>query len=175
VEPLNIEINGLALDTVVGAGYNDEPITLLDAIINAAVVRLSKEDEYREVHGGLRKRVAAIRDEEIRALVKPELEAAMTAPITPTNHWGEPTTGKTTTLRELIVAHATKFFTEKTDEGYNRPQSTAAQRVVAEAVEKELTAELRAAVADEKAKVVAAVRAKAAELIATAVKEGVGR
>ena len=35
--------------------------------------------------------------------------------------------------------------------------------------------ELAEAMADEKAKVVAAVRAKAAELIAQAVKEGIGR
>lgn len=175
MEPLTIAITDLSLNTVIGVGFHDDPVTLADAIVNAAVSRLFKEDEYREMLNGLRKRVAQIRDEEIRALVKPELEAAMVAPIVATNQWGEPISSKTGTLRELIIAQASKFFGEKTGDSYRGPQLTAAERVVDEAVKKELTAELQAAVADEKAKVVAAVRAKAAELIATAVREGVGK
>lgn len=172
MEPLNIQITDLSLETIVGAEY-DGALTLADLIVNAAVTRLMKDGEYSEIQGGLRKRVGQIRDEEIRAFVKTELVGAMAAPIYRTNAYGE-RSGQETTLRELIVEHAKDFFTKKTGD-YNRPQYTAAERVVTAAVEKELTKELAAAIADEKAKVVAAIRAKAADLIAQAVKEGVGR
>ena len=70
------------------------------------------------------------------------------------------------------MAEAKKLFTERADYGRG---STLAQRIVAEAIGSAFTRELAAAIADEKAKVVAAVRAKAAELIADAVKQGVGK
>ena len=174
MEPLNITITDLGLDTIIGVGYRDEPVTLVDAIVKEAVSQLTKEKGYDEVRDGVRKRVALIRDEEIRALVRPELEKAMVAPITQTNSWGEPIVGKPTTLREMILAEATKFFTEKKGEdSYGRgPKQTAAERVVAELVRTELVKEMTAAFAEEKNKVVAAVQAKAAEMIAKAVKDG---
>lgn len=173
MEPLNITITDLSLDTVVGAEY-DGSLTLADLIVNAAVARLTKDQAYVEVLGRrLRDRIAAIRDEEIRALVKAELEPVMTEPVTPTSQWGE-SVGKPTTLRALVLKAAEEFFTKRRDE-YRQPRTTEAERIVAAEVGAALTKELKDAVAAEKAKVVAAVQAKAAELIATAVKEGVGR
>ena len=58
--------------------------------------------------------------------------------------------------------------------GYSH-QSSALQEIIRTEVDRALTAELKVVVDAEQAKVVAAVRAKAAELIAQAVKEGVGR
>lgn len=172
MEPLNIQISDLTLDTVMGAGY-DGALTLADLIVGAAVKRLTKDDEYGEVVGGLRKRVAQIRDEEIRARVLAEIEATMAAPVSLTNSYGEPV-GKATTIRELIVAEATKFFTEKkSTDNYDRgPRLTGAERVIAELVKAELTKEMATAFAEEKAKVVAAVQAKAAEMLAEAVRAG---
>lgn len=172
MEPLNIAIKDLSLDTVVSAeGY--DPITLADAIVSAAVAKLTHEDEWRDTYGALKKRVAQIRDEEIRALVKAEIETAMAEPVQETNQWGE-ALGKPTTLRALMVAEAEKFFTEKRGtDNYNRePRMTGAERVVAQLVQAELVKEMAAIFAAEKAKVTEAVQGRAAELLAQAVKDG---
>lgn len=172
MEPLNIEIRDLTLDTVVGAEY-DGALTLGDMIVERAARNLTKDSEYGEVASALRKRIGAIRDEEIRALVRAELAEAMQAPVTATNQWGEPT-GQPTTLRALVVEAATKFFTEKRSrDTYGRePKMTDAERVIGELIKAELTKELAAVFAAEKAKVVSAVQAKAGELLAQAVKDG---
>lgn len=166
MQPLNIAIDGLTLDTVVGAGPHDDPVTLLDAIVNAAVLRVAKEDEYRSVHRELSQRVAVIRDEVIREQVTPLVTDAMSAPIVKTNQWGDPTGEGTTTLRELILAQVNDFFTKLKSDSYGRTSRTAAAALVAEKVDAALKQELLAAVRAEKDKVVAAVQAKAAELIA---------
>jgi len=172
--PLNIAITDLSLETVIGAGYHDAPVTLADAIVTAAVQHLAKDGEYREIHSGLAKRVAIIRDEEIREVVKTEIASVMTEPVQQTNQWGEPTGKPPTTLRALIVGEAEKFFTEKkSNNDYGRgPSLTGAERVIAALVEAELVKAMAAIFAEEKAKVVAAVQGKAAELLADAVKAG---
>lgn len=172
-QPLNIAIDGLDLNTIVGADYHDGAITLGDAIVKAAVHQLTKDQDYRGVSTDLARRVAAIRDETIREQITPVITEAINAEIQQTNQWGEPTGKGRTTLRALIVERANEFFTRKL--GDYRDQRTAASQLVTDAVDRALKQELTSAIADEKAKVVAAVRAKAAELIATAVKEGVGR
>jgi hypothetical protein len=172
MEPLNITITGLGLDTVVGAAY-EGALTLADMIVAEAARNLAKDKDYQEVYGGLRNRVAMVRDDEIRARVKAEIDDAFGVPVVATNQWGEPT-GKATTLRALILAEAEKFFTEKRgkDRYNNGPTMTGAERVVAALVAEELTKEMAAAFRVEKERVVAVVREKAAELIAAAVKEG---
>lgn len=173
MQPLNITITDLTLDTVVGAGY-EEPHTLADVIVNAAVEKLLKDGDTREISSALAKRIAVIRDEEIRAKVRAELDDAMAKPIRKTNQWGEPTGQGETTLRELILAEAAKFFTEKRskDSYGSGPKFTDAERVIAELVQGELKKDMAAAFAEEKAKVVAVVQGKAAELLADAVKAG---
>lgn len=173
MQPLNIAIDGLTLDTVVGVARGDEPVTLLDAIVNAAVDRLTKDAQYVDAKRRLSERTAVIRDQVIRDQVEPLVAAAVAAPIQQTNMFGEPT-GKSTTLRELISAQVNAFFTKNVTDGYRDTKTTAAQALVAAAVDKALKTELLAVVKVEKDKVVAAVQAKAAELIATAVREGVG-
>lgn len=173
MEPLNITIADLSLDTVLGEDDRRGPITLADAIIESAVLRLTRDEEYRDIQGGLHKRVGQIRDEEIRTRVAAEVEAALTAPFRQTNTYGE-AKGEPVTLRSLIVKSCEEFFTQDVSE-YNKPRQTKAQRFVHAAVEDAVKKELAAAIVEEKAKVVAAVRAKAADLIAQAVKEGIGR
>ena len=183
--PLSITISDLTLDTVVGDHYvyNDEgegshePFTLLDAIVSTAATQLVQHDRRQ---GGaaesLRSRVQSIRDEEIRTRVAAEIEAALANPINLTNHFGESIAGKTTTLREEIAKMAAEALRVNHNNAMSGRQDwTPAQKVISEEVERAFAAELLKVVADEKAKVVAAVRAKAADLIAQAVKEGVGR
>jgi hypothetical protein len=169
-------LDGIDLTTVIGerSRYDHDieetvrqDVTLGDEVAKRVTAKLTKDDQW----DGIRKRFLAIRDEEIREAVKPLVAEAITAAIEQTNGYGE-RTGQSTTMRELVMAEAKKLFTDRADYGRG---STLAQRIVAEAVGSAFTRELAAAIADEKAKVIAAVRGKAAELLAEAVKQGLGR
>lgn len=177
---IKISVEGpIDLDTVIGEHYvhdedgdgHREPRLLADALVDELARRaIVGKDEGWE---SLRRRVESIRTEMIRERVAVEIEAAMTSPYPVTNQYGE-FRGGTTTLREEIVRLVGEALRMDRSNAYSR-QPTKAEAVIREAVDQAMAKELAAVVADEKAKVVAAVRAKAAELIATAVKEGVGR
>lgn len=181
---MNITVNvegPIDLGTVIGEHYvYDEdgdghrgPKTILDALVNELVRQATKDPDTG--WGSVQRRVDAIRTEEIRARVVAELEAALTEPVRKTTEWGEPTSGSTT-LRAEIVKIAGKAL-EIPRPGYSAqyPRETSAvQQFLQREIEETIKRELAEAIADEKAKVVAAVRAKAAELIANAVKQGVG-
>lgn len=169
-------IDGIDLATIIGERrrYDHDleetigsDVTLGDQVARLIAAKLTKDDEY----DGLRKRFLAIRDGEIREAVKPLVAEAVAGAIALTNSYGEPT-GKTTTMRELVMVEAKKALTERTDYGRG---PTLAQRIVAEETGRAFQSELAAVIKVEKEKVVAAVRAKAADLIADAVKQGVGR
>jgi hypothetical protein len=176
----NVTVEGLdaiALGTVVNttAYYNadDERVeagrTLGDVIAEQVTARLTKDTAWPD----LRARYTEFRDEEIRKAIGPLIQAAIAKPIQQTNAYGSPV-GESTTLTELIVKEATAFLTRSAD-NYNRGGETVLQKWVREQVEKALVKELAEVMAAEKAKVVAAVRGKAAELIADAVRQGLGK
>lgn len=144
--------------------------TLGDAVAAQLARDLMKDDSYKS----LKKRVMELREEEIRAQLKPIIEAAISAPVQRTGRYGEPD-GEPVSLASLIVKEVHEFLGKRVDNGYNRPATTVVQKFIAEAVEQVIRKELAESIVEEKTKVVAAVRAKAAELIATAVKEGIGR
>lgn len=142
-------------------------VTIGHLIAKQVTAKLTADDSWN----GLRKKFLEIRDEEIREAVEPIVTAAITETLTQTNSYGQPT-GKTTTLTELIVADANKLFTERSDYGRG---TTLAQRIVTEAIGHAFKNELAKALNAEKEKVIAAVRAAGADLIAEAVKKGLGR
>lgn len=172
---IKVNVDNVDLGTVIGSRIEvDEDgdrvdtggYTIGDAVIGDLVKTLRLCEEY----GGLRRRVASIRDEEIRERVKAEIEGVFAQPIARTNTYGEPT-GQTTTLTELIVAEANRILTQRDSYNANR---TLVQKLVADAVGTAMKRELSEAIEAERAKVVAAVRAQAATLIADAVKQGIG-
>lgn len=183
---MHIEVNvsgldGVDLTTVVGeeiSYYEPEtgetehrPRTLGDLVAEKLADKiyssLTHEARYEMTKRADRERVAIIRSK-----VEPIIEEAISGPIRLTNSFGEPT-GPETTLNALIIDQAKKTIAgNRSDHGRG---DTLAQRVIKDAVGAALARELNAAVADEKAKVIAAVRAKAADLIADAVRQGVGR
>jgi len=171
MEPLNIAIENLTLDTVIGHTYDGDreatvSLTLADAIVEAAARRLVGDRDWPDVTT----RVRQIRDEEIRTRVAAEIEAALSGTFTATNQYGE-AVGKQTTLREEIARVAQAAVKVDNRNSYSR-EGTPFENVIRTEVNKALTAELTELVKHEKAKVVAAVQGKAGELIAQAVKDG---
>lgn len=171
-------LDGIDLTTVIGdeiAYYNSEterteysPRTLGDLVAEKLADKMWNEtDRY-----SIAKQAMARRDEVIREKVEPIITEALTGTFRLTNTYGEPT-GKETTLTALIVDEAKKVIGGGRD-NYGRG-STLAQRIIREEVDAQLKNELSKAVAAEKEKVIAAVRAKAADLIADAVKQGISR
>lgn len=178
---IHVTVDGLDaidLSTVIGdeiAYYNPEteetehrPRTLGDLVAQKLADKMWAEcDRY-----DIAKQARARRDEVIREKVEPIIEQALTGSIRLTNSYGEPA-GPETTLNALIVEEAKKVVAGSRSD-YGRGD-TLAQRIVKDAVGAAFIKELGSVVAEEKAKVIAAVRAKAADLIADAVKQGVGR
>ena len=152
------------LDLSASGGRDQEP----DLIVNAAVGKLAKNPEWE----GIQDRVRRIRDEEIRIHVSGLIEDALTAGLRKTNTYGEPY-GEPTTLRTLIGEEVRSALAKAADRYGSR--ESIVRKLVREEVDKALRKELSEAIAEEKAKVVAAVRGQAAELIAKAVTEGIGR
>lgn len=139
--------------------------TFGDAIAEKLISKFAKSDEYK----GLAARVRTIRDEEIRALLLPVLTEAMQGPIATTNTYGEPS-GKTTTLRELIMAEAQRAMTQRGDT-YSSDKSTFIQKIVRAAVEDAFKAEIAAAVKEAKAAVVTQMGTTVGTLMSDAVRE----
>ena len=178
---ITVNVSDVELNSVVGERLeydaDDErdvrvPQTLADLVAAKLVQSLALSPEY----ASLKRELFDQRRQIIRERVAAEVEAALSNPINLTNHYGESIAGQTTTLREEIA----KMTAEALRVNHNNAMSgrqgwTPAQKVIHEEIERAFAAELAKVVADEKAKVVAAVRAKAADLIAQAVKEGVGR
>lgn len=173
---INVDVTDVSLDSVVGdrrvpdgdGGYDREPQTLGQAVAEDIADRLVKDDRYAR----LRDEVLQLRKEEVHKLIAPIVAAAITQPIQRTNTYGQPA-GPAVSMTELIIQE-TREYLGKVDT-YRRDEGTVVQKLVREAVSKTIRTELASVIAEEKAKVVAAVRAKAAELIADAVKEGIGR
>jgi hypothetical protein len=170
---ITVNVDDVTLSSVIETAYDDEggPLhgTLGDAVARRIVEKISGTSEWST----LRTEVQTIRRDLIRERVALEIEAALSGPVNITNHWGE-STGKTTTLREEIARMAAELLKVDRRNDYGR-NLTPAQQVIRDMVDNAMARELAAVVAAEKEKVVAAVRAKAAELIADAVKQGIGR
>ena len=114
------------------------------------------------------------RIELIRERLAPQVEEALSGDIQKTNAHGEPN-GQTTTMRELVIAEITRVINAKGDRFHSGDAEPLINRVITFEVNRALTTELSQVFAAEKEKVVAAVRAQAAELVADAVKKGLGR
>lgn len=176
---ITVNVTDVDIASVIGEyrEYDDEgdyvskgTETIGHLVASKLAAEAMKDDSFKS----LKARVADLRNEEIRAQLKPIVEAAISAPIQRTNEYGHPM-GQPTTLHEVIVKEVHAYLTKSVDDGYNRTRITAAQKFVKDAVDQVVKKELAEAVAEEKTKVVAAVRAQAAQLIADAVKQGVGR
>lgn len=136
---IKVSVDQVTLDTVVGQtlehddeGYRAEgdPVTVADKVAKLIKKEAMKSPDWQP----LVKKVAEIRDEEIREAVKPLIAEALQKPIRKTNGWGE-AYGEETTLAEIIADEARKVFTAKNDP-YNRDKRSFVQHVVEEEVKR---------------------------------------
>jgi hypothetical protein len=169
---VNVDTTGIDLSTPIGQRYGDdgqEPRTVGDEVVRQLVASITRSDGY----SGIPARLRELRDQEIREQIRPVIASAVAEPLQRTNEYGRPV-GDSKPLAELIVDEVRSYLTRRADT-YDRSGRSVVQKLIADEIDRVITGELKRAIADEKAKVVAAVRAKAADLIAQAVKEGVGR
>lgn len=175
---IKVEIGEITMDTVVGerthrVGEDDweqEPITLghlVAEIVTERAIQSATKDEYR----GLRNRVSEVRNEVIREKVAPLIEEALTGEIRKTNSYGEPT-GQTTTLRDEIMAEAQRTLTKPTGSSYDR-QKSLLQTIIEKEVSQVLRKELTDVLAEEKKKLINAVRAEGMKMFTDILEKGV--
>lgn len=176
---IKVSVDNVDLSSVIGeSGRYDEdgdyvgagPKTLGEAVAAQIAADLKRNDQYP----GLKQKVMDVRNEEIREQIRPIVAAAIEGNVQKTNEWGQPV-GQATTLHALIVKEVNDYLKRKVSDGYRSSNQTVIEKFVQDAVDKVVKTELAEAIAEEKTKVVAAVRAKAADLIAEAVKQGIGR
>lgn len=165
---LEVNVSDVNLSDVVREDSEYAPaVKLGDLVVGELVQRYMQTEDWPS----LRKRITQVRDEEIRALVLPIIAEAVAKPVQKTNTYGDPI-GEATSLREVILDEARKLLQGAKGDSYNRKEPLGRQ-LIREMVDKELRAELAEAIKAEREKVVAAVRAQAAELITEAVTKGV--
>jgi hypothetical protein len=165
---IDVNVSGIDLDTLVNEPSEYvAPVTVADKVAEQLVREAMKADSWKP----LVQRVREIRDEEIRKLVLPAITEAFEKPIQKTNAYGEPI-GQPATLREVVVHEARKILNGTKGDAYGR-NAPLAQDLINQMVTRELRAELADAIKAEREKVVAAVRAQAADLITEAVTKGV--
>jgi hypothetical protein len=143
--------------------------TIQHAIV-AEAARQYRQHIGNEIVSDIRREIKAAREEAIREAMTPIVAEAMAAPIRKTNHYGEPT-GPETTLRELVIEEVKKFLSEPTGDAYARDRKSLAQKLVAEEVNRVVSAELKAAINEAKVEAVAVVRDEAAAVVTARLRE----
>lgn len=165
--------------------YDDEgdpagavPTTLESVVLGMAAKQLADRAvrDAESGYPGLRDRVKRIRDEAIRAQVEPLITEALSAPMRVTNSFGEPT-GSETTLRALIAEQATAALKVSDTRNPNRfpERDTTLTKFIRDEIDRALKAELKKALDEAKAQVLARVQEAGGEVIADTLKRAAGR
>lgn len=147
---IEIKLDDITLDTVVAEVVEfDEDGDAISTGRERTVAHLVAEQIVKQVvrdarYPSLVEQVTRVRDEEIRAAVKPAIEQAIARPIKKTNYYGE-RTGEETTLTEVIVEEARGYLKEPVDR-YSGEKGTVLQSTVRAAVRKAFDEEIADAV-----------------------------
>lgn len=163
--PLRVEYD---VDQIV----SENGAVLFDLIVDRAAAKLvDRLTQDRDVYGEFRNRVNAVRNELIREKLEPVVEEAIKTSVQRTNSFGG-AVGDPTTLTELIIEEGRKQLTSKAGSSSGMRTSTSTtvlDKLIAEAVDRQLTTELRAAVETGKEEILAKVRGEAAKIMSDAV------
>lgn len=173
-KPLDLSVQfDLSLDTIVGMDhrqtgeddYATEMVTVLDLIVRATGADLAKR-LYQNEASSLRGLVKAQVEAAISARLEPILTATLEGQIQETNTWGE-ATGKTMTLREIVIERALSELTRRPTDRYNDKKesilNTALREITDATIRKELAEDLAAAKAT--------VRAQLTDVVTKAIGE----
>lgn len=173
---IEIKVDDITLSTVVAdvMSYDEDgdlvasgkERTVAELVAAQIVERVVRDDRYPR----LKDKVTEIRDEEIRAAIRPAIEQAVNRPIRKTNTWGE-ATGQETTLSEVIVDEARKYMKEPADK-YRREDGTVLQKLVHDEVHKAFATEIADAVKQARELVATELGDKVSDQITAAVKAG---
>lgn len=153
----------IGLDYSTGGWHDDGPNTLRDDIVRAAVAQL-----LPELRQALVDEITTEAAQQIREQVTSVIAETLAAPIQTTNRWGDGA-GPPTSLRSLIGQEVERY-TKGKRESYGGQVTGPFQELVKAEVHRAMEKELRDAIADARRRVQAEVHAKAAQLIADAVK-----
>ena len=159
---ITVQVDEATLDTIVReeSEYSRE-VTVADLVAEKLAQRvINDQDAWRS----FRDVVTEIRDDEIRAAVRPLIAEALSKPRQQTNAFGEPT-GPETTLSDVIVAEARKMLTQPG----RYEQQTAVQKIVAD----EVRTAFQKVITDEVATARDMVSEQIGALVAQAVKNGI--
>lgn len=154
------------------AGYDadgepvQEPTTIEDVVLHMAT-REFVQSLDRDVKSEVGRRVREIRDEEIRRQVAPLIEEAIAKSVQETDSYGNPK-GEPRTMAEIIVAEA-KTALSKPKDPYARNKGTLVEEFVRAEVAAAFTKELKQAADAAKAEVLAAVKERGAEVLASTI------
>lgn len=138
--------------------------SLQDLVVEQAVQRMVTDARRDDWGTTLRERVTTIRDEEIRAAVKPDIEAALLKAVQPTDSYGMPK-GEPLTLHEVIVKQATDWLTKPESQRYGEKAMSPVKRLITEEVERVFRRDLQKAMDEAKAEVREAIKQEGAALI----------
>lgn len=155
----------LVLQAILGSGRYDyeaeEEIPggpVAHAIVGMAAKQLATE---------LRDDVRAVIRDEVKASVERIVQTTLEEGIRPTDRWGQPT-GEPVPIAAMIRKETEEWLTKPSPgDSYGRP--TMMQKLVGDAVNAAWTREIKGAVEAGKAQVLAAVKAKAADVVAETV------
>lgn len=172
---IKVEVGSVDLTTQIGEHYTQvgeddwatRPMTLGARVAQLLADEVMKGDDWRD----LRRQVTDLRAEEVKRQLVPIVSDALAEQIQKTDSYGHPT-GKPVHMAELVVQEVHKWLRDSNSNSYSGPSNLT--QLVRTEVDRALKQELGTAIADEKAKVIAAVRASAADLIADAVRKGIG-
>lgn len=131
-------------------------------VLSRAAVSLASQVE-REVRSVLTRRIETIANDEIRDMIKPKLKEAFGSLLQPTDGFGHPK-GEPRTLAEVIVETARKELTTPSDR-YDPRSATVIQKIIHDEVQRQIAGELKEAVQQGREEVLAAIQAKASEII----------
>lgn len=134
--------------------------TLLDEVLR----RVAKDGVPDDARKDLGYRVTQIRDEEIRAVVRPMIEDAIAKTLLQTDLFGNVKDGPKT-LSEVIVDQATKELRASHSRGNYSKSETLLQQVIREEVERAFRKELDDVIKEAKTEVVNAIRQVGAEVL----------
>jgi hypothetical protein len=151
--------------------------TLEEVVLGMAAKQLfDSVIRNRDMHAPLRDRVHKVRDEVIRSKIEPVIEEALSAPIRRTNSFGE-SVGDETTLRTLIAdqANAALKVSNTTNPNRFRDADTTLSKFIRDEIDRALKAELKTALDEAKAQVLARVQEAGGEVIAETLKRAAGK